>query len=56
MAFSNQLLKVPFSSVAVVGVMTVLPVECAAFTGVPLRGVFLHGWWSPHPRLVLHLS
>ncbi|KAL6277144.1 hypothetical protein ACE6H2_020745 [Prunus campanulata] len=35
--------------------MIVLPVECAVFTSVPPRGVSPHGWWSSHPRLVLHL-
>ncbi|CAL8133392.1 unnamed protein product [Prunus armeniaca] len=37
MAVSNQLLKVPFLSIAVVGVITVLPMECVVFTGVPPR-------------------
>ncbi|CAL2246124.1 unnamed protein product [Prunus armeniaca] len=37
MAVSDQLLKVPFPSIAVVSVMTVLPMECVVFTGVPPR-------------------
>ncbi|CAL9019551.1 unnamed protein product [Prunus brigantina] len=36
MAVSDQLLEVPFSGIAIVVVMIVLPIECAIFTGIPL--------------------